>query len=110
MTESPGRLLLLDSASMYFRAFFGMPEYAAPDGTNVNAVRGMLDYVFGRQEENAELTMFTAAKLELRAGRRKHAMVMIDGEIRRMEFPLELTVRPRHLKVLSTPEILAEDA
>jgi 5'-3' exonuclease len=30
---------------MYFRAFFGMPEYAAPDGTNVNAVRGMLDYV-----------------------------------------------------------------
>ncbi len=40
-----GRLLLLDSASMYFRAFFGMPEYAAPDGTNVNAVRGMLDYI-----------------------------------------------------------------
>lgn len=45
MTSDPGRLLLLDSASMYFRAFFGMPEYAAPDGTNVNAVRGMLDYV-----------------------------------------------------------------
>ncbi|MDO9454612.1 5'-3' exonuclease [Nocardioides sp.] len=44
-TEDPGRLLLLDSASMYFRAFFGMPEYAAPDGTNVNAVRGMLDYI-----------------------------------------------------------------
>jgi 5'-3' exonuclease len=43
--SDPGRLLLLDSASMYFRAFFGMPEYAAPDGTNVNAVRGMLDYV-----------------------------------------------------------------
>ena len=45
MTSVPRRLLLLDSASMYFRAFFGMPEYAAPDGTNVNAVRGMLDYV-----------------------------------------------------------------
>ena len=45
MSDDPGRLLLLDSASMYFRAFFGMPEYAAPDGTNVNAVRGMLDYV-----------------------------------------------------------------
>nr|WP_246142555.1 5'-3' exonuclease [Nocardioides rubriscoriae] len=44
-TDPAGRLLLLDSASMYFRAFFGMPEYAAPDGTNVNAVRGMLDYV-----------------------------------------------------------------
>ena len=44
-SKDPGRLLLLDSASMYFRAFFGMPEYAAPDGTNVNAVRGMLDYI-----------------------------------------------------------------
>ena len=46
MTETPrGRLLLLDAASMYFRAFFGMPSYPAPDGTNVNAVRGMLDYL-----------------------------------------------------------------
>lgn len=41
----PRRLLLLDSASMYFRAYFGMPEHLADDGTNVNAVRGMLDYV-----------------------------------------------------------------
>ncbi|WP_307856044.1 5'-3' exonuclease [Nocardioides faecalis] len=39
------RLLLLDTASMYFRAFFGAPEILAPDGTNVNAVRGLLGYV-----------------------------------------------------------------
>lgn len=45
MDTSRGRLLLLDSASMYFRAFFGSPEILAPDGTNVNAVRGMLGYV-----------------------------------------------------------------
>jgi 5'-3' exonuclease len=38
--------MLLDSASMYFRAFFGAPEVLAPDGkTNVNAVRGMLGYI-----------------------------------------------------------------
>src|SRR3954449_12337869 len=38
------RLLLLDSASLYFRAFFGVPESVkAPDGTPVNAVRGFLD-------------------------------------------------------------------
>jgi len=37
--------MLLDTASMYFRAFFGVPEYAAPDGTNVNAVRGLMDYI-----------------------------------------------------------------
>ncbi|WP_370613952.1 5'-3' exonuclease [Mumia sp. Pv 4-285] len=40
------KLLLLDSASLYFRAFFGMPDsLRAPDGTPVNAVRGMLDFV-----------------------------------------------------------------
>jgi 5'-3' exonuclease len=40
-------LLLVDSASLYFRAFFGIPESAAraPDGTPVNAVRGFLDFV-----------------------------------------------------------------
>jgi 5'-3' exonuclease len=42
MTE---RLLLLDTASLYFRAYFGSPEILAPDGTNVNAVRGLLDYI-----------------------------------------------------------------
>ncbi|GAA0725637.1 5'-3' exonuclease [Dactylosporangium roseum] len=38
-------LLLIDSASLYFRAYFGVPESAAkaPDGTPVNAVRGFLD-------------------------------------------------------------------
>jgi 5'-3' exonuclease len=40
-----GSLLLVDAASLYFRAFFGIPESAAkaPDGTPVNAVRGFLD-------------------------------------------------------------------
>ena len=44
-TSAPGRLMLLDSASMYFRAFFGVPEIKAPDGTPVNAVRGFLDFI-----------------------------------------------------------------
>jgi 5'-3' exonuclease len=38
--------MLLDSASLYFRAFFGVPDtLRAPDGTPVNAVKGMLDFV-----------------------------------------------------------------
>jgi 5'-3' exonuclease len=38
--------MLLDAASLYFRAFFGVPEsIAAPDGTPVNAVRGLLDFI-----------------------------------------------------------------
>jgi 5'-3' exonuclease len=39
-----GRLMLLDTASLYYRAFYGMPEtVTAPDGTPVNAIRGLLD-------------------------------------------------------------------
>ncbi|MDT0166801.1 5'-3' exonuclease [Actinotalea sp. AC32] len=41
---TPRPLLLLDTASLYFRAFFGVPDSVrAPDGTPVNAVRGLLD-------------------------------------------------------------------
>ena len=46
MTEPTGRLLLLDTASLYFRAYFGVPDSVrAPDGTPVNAVRGLLDMI-----------------------------------------------------------------
>ena len=39
-------LALLDSASLYFRSFFALPEsMTAPDGTPVNAVRGFADTV-----------------------------------------------------------------
>jgi len=38
--------MLLDTASLYFRAYFGVPESVrAPDGTPVNAVRGLLDFI-----------------------------------------------------------------
>ncbi|MDP9417025.1 MAG: 5'-3' exonuclease [Actinomycetota bacterium] len=38
--------MLLDTPSLYFRAYFGVPEsVTAPDGTPVNAVRGLLDFV-----------------------------------------------------------------
>ena len=40
------RLMLLDTASLYFRAFYGVPDSVrAPDGTPVNAVRGLLDFI-----------------------------------------------------------------
>lgn len=36
--------MLTDTASLYFRAFYGVPEsLRAPDGAPVNAVRGLLD-------------------------------------------------------------------
>jgi 5'-3' exonuclease len=40
------RLMLLDTASLYFRAFHGLPEtITAPNGTPVNAVRGLLEFI-----------------------------------------------------------------
>ncbi|GAA0278303.1 5'-3' exonuclease [Cryptosporangium japonicum] len=44
MITTPGSLMLIDAASMYFRAFYGVPtSITAPDGTPINAVRGFLD-------------------------------------------------------------------
>ncbi|MFG2028025.1 5'-3' exonuclease H3TH domain-containing protein [Streptomyces sp. NPDC048825] len=46
MPISTRKLLLLDTASLYFRAYFGVPDSVkAPDGTPVNAVRGLLEFI-----------------------------------------------------------------
>ena len=46
MPASPLPALLLDTASLYYRSYFALPEtLVAPDGTPVNAVRGVLDTV-----------------------------------------------------------------
>ncbi|WP_375295910.1 5'-3' exonuclease H3TH domain-containing protein [Saccharothrix sp.] len=46
LTAVSSRLVLLDSASLYFRAFYALPEsMTAPDGTPVNAVRGFIDTI-----------------------------------------------------------------
>jgi 5'-3' exonuclease len=54
-------LLLLDTASLYFRAFYGIPDtVTAPDGTPVNAARGLLDYI-ARLVEDHRPTHLVAA-------------------------------------------------
>lgn len=46
LVNPPARLMLLDTASLYFRAFYGMPStLRTPDGQPVNAVRGLLDFI-----------------------------------------------------------------
>lgn len=40
------RLMLLDTPTLYYRAYFGIPEsITAPDGMPVNAIRGTLDFI-----------------------------------------------------------------
>jgi 5'-3' exonuclease len=46
VATNEARIMLLDTASLYYRAFFGMPaSLTAPDGTPINAVRGLLDFI-----------------------------------------------------------------
>jgi diacylglycerol kinase family enzyme len=89
-----------DFASGKLTAYIGRQRHASA------ALRGMLDYIFGRQEENPELTMFQASALELRARRRRHLSVMIDGEILHLALPLQLSILPGHLRVLTKAENL----
>src|SRR5690242_19938110 len=43
---APDRLMLLDTPSLYFRAYYGVPDsITAADGTPVNAIRGLLDFM-----------------------------------------------------------------
>ena len=57
----PSKLMLLDTASLYFRAFYGIPDTVmAPDGTPVNAVRGLLDFI-ARLVADHEPTRLVAA-------------------------------------------------
>jgi len=52
MADRPDRRLLLDTASLYFRAFFGVPDtMRSPAGEPVNAVRGLLDFITRLVEE-----------------------------------------------------------
>lgn len=45
------KLMLLDTAGLYFRAFFALPKtMRAPDGTSVNALRGTLDMLAALNE------------------------------------------------------------
>lgn len=41
-----GNLMIFDTASLYFRAYFGLPSsLRSPDGRQINAVKGLLDFI-----------------------------------------------------------------
>jgi len=83
--------------------------YVGTQRSAAAAMRGMFDYIFGRQEKNPELILFKASKLELLGGKKRDTVVMLDGEILRMSFPIRLEIKPGHLKVLTTPENIADE-
>jgi diacylglycerol kinase family enzyme len=87
-----------------FTAYFGTQNTAG------SAMRGMLDYLLGRQEENPEVLVVRASHMELNASRRTSCRVMLDGEILRMRFPIRFSILPSHLHVLADSSKLKEPA
>ncbi len=68
-------LLLLDAASLYFRAFYGVPDsVTAPDGTPVNAVRGFTDMVSRLVTERRPARLVACLDLDWRPAFRVRAI------------------------------------
>ena len=67
--------MLLDAASLYFRAFYGVPEsITAPDGTPVNAVRGFCDMVSRLLTERRPARLVACLDLDWRPAFRVDAL------------------------------------
>lgn len=67
--------MLLDAASLYFRAFYGVPEsIKAPDGTPVNAVRGFTDMVSRLVTEHRPTRLVACLDLDWRPAFRVDAL------------------------------------
>ena len=67
--------MLLDTPSLYYRAFFGVPEsMKAPDGTPVNAVRGLLDMIARLVDEHRPERLVCCFDADWRPGFRVEAI------------------------------------
>lgn len=70
-----GATLLLDSASLWFRAFHGVPlSVTAPDGRPVNAVRGFVDHVARLVREERPAGLVACLDLDWRPAFRVEAV------------------------------------
>ncbi|WP_405495863.1 5'-3' exonuclease H3TH domain-containing protein [Nocardia sp. NBC_00511] len=62
-----GPLLLLDGASLWFRAFYAIPEkITAPDGRPVNALRGFTDMIAALVKQHAPSRLVVCLDLDWR--------------------------------------------
>jgi 5'-3' exonuclease len=67
--------MLLDAASLYFRAYYGVPEsITGPDGTPVNAIRGFTDMVARLVTEQRPTRLVACLDLDWRPAFRVEAL------------------------------------
>ncbi|RYD24043.1 MAG: hypothetical protein EOP88_01780 [Verrucomicrobiaceae bacterium] len=83
-----------------------LTAYVGTHRSPASALRGILEYTLGLHEKNPELTLVKATKMTLRDSRRSHCKAMLDGEILKLAFPIELRILPGHLKVLTSAATL----
>lgn len=75
--------------------------YIGTHKTSTAALKGLLDYLLGRHEENAELNIIQAQSLEINVAGKTSCNVMLDGEILRLSLPIRMEVLPKSLLVLA---------
>lgn len=90
-----------DFRSGNLTAYIGTHRFPA------SALRGIFEYTLGRHEQDPELQIINASHIRLRASRRRSCRAMLDGEILRLRFPIDLRILPDHLKVLTLPQNLS---
>lgn len=77
-----------------------MTAYISTHRTRWGMARAVLAWVFGQWKQERELTMLRARRLRLRARRERRLPVMMDGEIKKLQLPFEIIMRPKALRVL----------
>ncbi|MFT4289349.1 5'-3' exonuclease [Nocardioides sp.] len=112
--------MLLDTASLYFRAFFGVPEIRAADGTPVNAVRGLLDFIARLVDQYSPSELVCCWdedwrphwRVELMPGYKAHRVVAespVGPDVEEVPDPLEVQV-PIIVEVLEAAGIAIRGA
>ena len=117
--DSSSRLMLLDSASLYFRAFFGVPDQRTdPSQPPTNAIRGFLDMIASLIATH-QPTHFVACwdndwrpQFRVDAIPTYKAHRLVDGSVVQEESPEDLTpqvpVIVEALKALGFPRLGAD--
>lgn len=81
-----------------------LTAYLGDHHSTTEAMKAALDFMAGRHESNAGLTVVESTSMEIRIPRRRTCKLMIDGEILTLDLPLYLNIRPKHLRILGAPE------
>jgi len=74
VTDPKNVTLLVDAASLAYRAYHAVPEWKAPDGTNVNAALGFLNFISRLVPDRRPSKLFVALDADWRPQFRVDAM------------------------------------